>query len=63
MWNVDVIQEDNSKSNAWNANIDQTKLKTHGNMPIVQLCKAAIRGFKEAALAVIKCQSWNEFCL
>ena len=35
MWNVDVIQEDNSKSNAWNANIDQTKLKTHGNMPIV----------------------------
>ena len=35
MWKADVIQEDNSKSNAWNASTNQTKLKTRGSIPIV----------------------------
>ena len=37
MWKADVIQEDNSKSNAWKASIDQTKLKTCGNIPMARL--------------------------
>ena len=37
MWKVDVIQEDNSKSNAWKASIDQTKLKTCSNIPMARL--------------------------
>ena len=63
MWKANVVQGDNSKSNTWNANTDQTELKTRGSIPIVWLCEAAIRGSKEVASAVTKEETWNEFCL
>ena len=63
MWKADVIQEDNSKSNAWNANTDHTTLKTHGSIPKARLCEVTIQGSKEVAFAVIQRQFMNETCL
>ena len=42
IWKIHVVQEDNSKSNTWNASTDQTKLKTCGSITIVWLCEATI---------------------
>ena len=63
MWKANVVQGDNSKSNAWNEKTDHTTLKTCGSIPITRLSEAVIRGSKEATLAVIQGQFGNESCL
>ena len=63
MWKADVVQEDNSESNAWNANTDHTTLKTRGSIPMAQFYEATIRRSKEAALAIIQGQFRNESCI
>ena len=42
MWKANVIQEDNSKSNAKNTNTNHTTLKTHDSIPTAWLCEASI---------------------
>ena len=59
MWKNDIVQEGNSKFDAWNVNTDHTILKTHGSIPTARFYEATIRGSKEVGLAVVQGEFWN----